>query len=332
MSNDSSADVTDSSSSSSALQPDLFGTFARFIQNTQPESEEEEDSEEEGSDSDNSISSYSESERPDRTFEPMPEHLTLPNEVQCLILSSENSQFQLLWGTYRFVCKAWKAHIESLAERQWVRTGAFAYRGYMTRDSEENKVFLSGFFTFQRLEGDTAVFADTECVDKYRKSLIKACKATAPPDVQVCGFVHDIEIPDMSVDWPALTITCPWRMFVGRILAEELRVEAYRAQRHKAMMTKVKRMPGDGLEKFQAALKLFGSHVHSSYEAVRKARIGYTDRDGDERLKHARVAAGWRLLDEEREKDEDKDKDEEDSGEEEDIDEEDEGSDGEISD
>ncbi|KAJ7777381.1 hypothetical protein B0H16DRAFT_956009 [Mycena metata] len=256
-----------------------------------------------------SISEYSESEQPDRYFDPMPEHLVLPLELQSRILSLESSQFQLLWGTYRFVCKAWKEYIEHLAKTRWVRTGAFLYAGYMTRDAEENKVFLSGSFTFNRMEDDTVFFTD-KCADKYRTAFIKACKATSPPDVELCGFVHDVEIPGMSVDWTTLTITCHWRSLVGRLFAEELRVEAHRHRTNKEMMTKVKRMPGDGMSKIEAAVRLFGKHVHGAYESVRRKRLGYTDKRGDERLKQARVAASWRLLEEEEDEDVEEEEDE----------------------
>ncbi|KAJ6581061.1 hypothetical protein B0H19DRAFT_1113481 [Mycena capillaripes] len=265
--------------------------------------DEESGSEDAGSDSeyDGSISSYSESEQPDRFFDPMPEHLTLPLELQFRILSLESSQFQLTWGTYRFVCSAWKEHIEYLSKKEWVRTGAFHYPGYMWRDAEGDKVYLGGCFSFERMDGDTAVFADTGCADEYRKAYVKACKATSPPDVELCGFVHDVPIPGMAVDWDTLTITCPWRALVGRLFAEELRVVAYRAERNKAMMTAVKRMPGDGLEKFEAAFHLFAAHVHGAYEAVRRARLGYIDTAGDERLKMERVAASWREIEDESE-------------------------------
>ncbi|KAJ6460724.1 hypothetical protein DFH09DRAFT_1229804 [Mycena vulgaris] len=258
-------------------------------------SSEEYGSEDEGSESDGSISSYSESEMPGRTFEPMPDHLVLPPELHRLVLSLESSQFQLMWGTYRFVSKAWKEHIEHLARTQWVRNATFSYRGYMIRDAEENKVFLNGCFEFRRMEGETAVF-DMTCAEKYHKELVKACKGTSPPDVEVCGFVHDVPIPDMVIDWDALTLTCPWRTLVGRVLAEELRVEAYRARAHKALMTKVKRLPGDPMARVMAALELYGAHVHDAYEAVRKERLGRTDKRGDERLKEARVVASYRLL------------------------------------
>ncbi|KAJ7230631.1 hypothetical protein GGX14DRAFT_411574 [Mycena pura] len=249
-----------------------------------------------GSESDGSISSYSDSEQPNRTFDSMPERLTLALELQRLVLSLETSQFQCTWGTYRFVCKAWKEYIMHLARTQWVRTAAFAYSGYMIRDAEYNKVFLSGFFSFKCMDGDTAVFRD-ECVEEHRVAFVKACKSTAPPDVEVCGFVHDVDIPSMSVDWDTLTITCPWRALVGRVLAEELRVEAYGAAKFKNLMTKVKRMRGNELERFTAALYLYAEHHHDSYESVRRERLGYADKEGDERLKHARVAASYRLSD-----------------------------------
>ncbi|KAJ7080925.1 hypothetical protein B0H15DRAFT_890496 [Mycena belliarum] len=274
---------------------------------------------EEGSDHEGSISSYSESENPDRSFDPMPSHLALPPELHRLVLSQESTQFQLMWGTYRFVCKAWKEHIEYLARTEWIQTAAFDYPGYMIRDAEENKVFLSGFFEFRRMDGDTAVF-DTSCAPEYHKRLVQACKRTAPPDVQVCGFVHDVPITGMTVDWDALTLSCPWRAVVARVLSEELHVEAYRARTNKAMMTEVKRMRADPMFNLEAAFRLFGAHVHGAYEAVRKERLGRTDKAGDERLKHARVAASYRLLErdessgeeEENEKESDGD-DEEDS-------------------
>ncbi|KAF7357005.1 hypothetical protein MVEN_01037100 [Mycena venus] len=257
----------------------------------------------------------------------MPEHLVLPQELQCMIISLHSKEFLLLWGTYRAVCKAWREHVEYIAKTKWVHTGAFLYAGYMARDADQNKVFLSGSFNFQRIEGDNGVFTDTDCADKYRKAYVKACKATSPPDAELCGFVHDVKIPGMSVDWDTLTITCPWRALVDGVLAEELRVEAYRKTRFKALMTQVKRMPGDGLAKFQASLKLFGAHVHGAYEAVRKARLGYTDREGDERLKQGRVAASYRALEHEEpenEDEEDEQENEDDEEDEEEVEEEDE--------
>lgn len=165
------------------------------------------------------------------------------------------------------------------------------------------------------MDGETAVFRD-ECVEEHREAFVKACKSTAPPDVEVCGFVHDVDvrppkslprlslthflspqIPSMSVDWDSLTITCPWRALVGRVLAEELRVEAYGATKFKNLMTKVKRMRGNEFERFKAALNLYSEHHHGSYETVRRERLGYADKEGDERLKHARVAASFRLSD-----------------------------------
>ncbi|KAJ7634925.1 hypothetical protein FB45DRAFT_1025831 [Roridomyces roridus] len=263
------------------------------------------------SDSDASVSSFSSSELPDESFEPMPEHLTLPLELQQRILGQETSQFQLMWGTYRFVSRAWKEHVEFLAKTEWVTTGAFEYPGYMIRHPKDGKVFLCGFFEFLRLDGDTAVF-QAECAREYHKNLVVACKATAPPDVQVCGFVHDVPIAGMEVEWKTLIITCPWRAIVGRVLAEELRVEAYRARTNRRMMTKVKRLRSGGMDKIGEALDLFAAHLHGAYAAVRKARLGRADKRGDERLKQARVAASWRLLaagDESEEEEEEEDSD-----------------------
>ncbi|KAJ7512806.1 hypothetical protein B0H11DRAFT_1898087 [Mycena galericulata] len=283
--------ASSSSSSTSSSTPDAYsGDSAEDT-----DSEQEYVSDVEGSESDGSISSFSESELPDSSFETMPEHLTLPLELQHNILSQETSQFAIMWGTYRFVCKAWKEHVEYLAKTEWVRTGAFSYEGYMIRDPEEGKVLLKGFFEFVRMDGDTAIFQD-ECAPEFHKAFVTACKATSPPDVEVCGIVHDVKIPGMSVHWKTLTITCPWRALVGRLLAEELRVDAYRARTNRVMMTKVKRLRSAGLEKVEEAVHLFAAHVHGAYEAVRKARLGRTDRRGDERLKHARVAASWRLM------------------------------------
>ncbi|KAF8187330.1 hypothetical protein K438DRAFT_1972958 [Mycena galopus ATCC 62051] len=45
----------------------------------------------------------------------------------------------------------------------------------------------------------------------------------------------------MSVDWDTLTITCPWRPLIGRVMAEGLRVDAYRKKAQHEMMSATKR-------------------------------------------------------------------------------------------
>jgi hypothetical protein len=116
----------------------------------------------------------------------------------------------------------------------------------------------------------------------------------------------------MSVDWDTLTITCSWRALVGRVFAEELRVDAYRASTLEAMMTKVKEIPGEGMDRIQAVFHLLGNSFQGPYEAVRKERLGYTDKHGDERLKQERAAISWRLLEEEDNEDVEDDEDDED--------------------
>ncbi|KAJ6616040.1 hypothetical protein B0H10DRAFT_1413968 [Mycena sp. CBHHK59/15] len=271
-----------------------------------------EDSGDEGSGS--SVSSFSESEMPDKSFDPMPVRLTLPIELHRLVLSWETSQYQIMWRTYRLVCKAWKEQVEFLAKTEWILYSGFNYPGYMILQQydSDGKVFLNGDFTFQRMEGDTAIF-QTDCAAEYKKELVRACKATAPPDVEVCEMVHDVEISGMVVDWDTLTISCPWRPLIGRVVAEELRVAAYRARSHKVLMTAAKRMRrrcgGDvDLDGFQTMLTMFAEHWQAAYVAVRLERRGRADKRGDERLKHARQAASIRMMwggEEEKEREED---------------------------
>ncbi|KAJ7513301.1 hypothetical protein B0H11DRAFT_1843736 [Mycena galericulata] len=270
--------------------------------------EEDEDSQNESqgdfeSDDDaSSVSSFNENDMPSRSFDPMPAHLTLPVELHRVILSCETNRYHEPWGTYRFVCKTWKEHIEFLAKTEWIRDASFTYPGEMIWDPTVGKVSLSGDFTFQRLDGDLAVFRILECAPEFKKDLIKACKRTSPPDVEIGDIVHDVEIPDMSVDWDNLTLTCPWRSVIGRVLAEELRVEAHRKLSHHAMMTTAKlarrRAPGGQVDMntMLDMFKLFANKSLDAYAAVRTARRGGADKKGDERLKMARHVASMRDL------------------------------------
>jgi hypothetical protein len=104
----------------------------------------------------------------------------------------------------------------------------------------------------------------------------------------------------MSVDWDTLTLTCPWRTVIARVLAEELRVEAYRKLSH-GKITAAKRMRhqcgGDvGLDNMMKMFHIFGQNYLAAYVAVRKARLGRADPEGDERLKRARQASSFRGL------------------------------------
>ncbi|KAF7365956.1 hypothetical protein MVEN_00471000 [Mycena venus] len=242
-----------------------------------------------------SVSSWSESESPDPSFASMPEDLILPVELHRRILYSSD-RYEDLWGTYRLVCKAWKEDVERLAKKEWIRKTTFNYPGGTMWDPKIGKVVLNGDFTFQRLDGDVAIFAITDCDDEYRKPLIRACKRVGPPDVYVDEIIHDVPIPGMSVDWDTLTLTCHWRTVIARVLAEELRVEAHRWRNHKKMMTLAKRARarcgGDvDMDTFSEMLGVFGQHYLDAYVQVRKERLGRTDRKGDERLKMARFIA-----------------------------------------
>ncbi|KAJ7733681.1 hypothetical protein B0H16DRAFT_1732234 [Mycena metata] len=228
-----------------------------------------------------SVSSWSESESPDDSFEPMPENLTLPIELHRRILYSDDGlRYEDLWGLCRLVCHAWKADVEHLAKTQWLQETYFLYPGDMmacTWDPQYGKVILDGDFTFQRLEGETA---------------------HVRPDVHVDELVHDVPIPGMSVDWDALTLTCPWRAVIRRVLAEELRVAAHRSRSHKKMMTLAKRARGRcggdvDMDTFSEMIEVFGKNYLDAYVVVRRERLGRADPEGDERLKMARFVASF---------------------------------------
>ncbi|KAJ6593057.1 hypothetical protein B0H19DRAFT_12044 [Mycena capillaripes] len=234
---------------------------------------------------------------PDRSFAPMPERLTLPAELHRVVLSCETDRYHYMWGTYRFVCKAWKEHVEFLAKTEWIREASFNYSGEMIWDPTVGKVFLNGDFTLQRFEGDVAIFQILDCAPEFKKPLISVCKRTAPPDIQVGSIVHDVEIPEMSVDWDTLTIACPWRPLIARLMAEELRVEAHRELSHRAMMSAAKRArhaAAGGEVDMGTMMRLFQMFANKgleAYVAVRVARTGRADKEGDERLKLVRSAA-----------------------------------------
>ncbi|KAF8172220.1 hypothetical protein K438DRAFT_1981669 [Mycena galopus ATCC 62051] len=232
----------------------------------------------------------------------MPEHLVLPPELHRLVLACETELYHDAWGTYRLVCKAWKEHVEFLAKTEWIWDATFHYPGEMMRVPGHGKVFFNGDFSFQRLEGDSAIFQVVDCAAEFKKQLIEICKRSPPPDVEIGDIVDDVEISEMSVDWDTLTITCPWRPLVGRLMAEELRVQAYRHQSNREMMTAAKRVrhaaPGGevGLDVMMNFMEMFADKWLEAYVAVRTARHGRSDRRGDERLKLARQAASMRDL------------------------------------
>ncbi|KAF8186063.1 hypothetical protein K438DRAFT_2019836 [Mycena galopus ATCC 62051] len=107
-------------------------------------------------------------------------------------------------------------------------------------DPKIGKAFLSGGFTFQCLDGEFAIF-QTLCAPELQKDLVEICKRHSPPDVTEGEIVHNVEIPEMSVDWDTLTLTCPWRSLIGRVMTEELRVEALQEQSNRETMTAAKR-------------------------------------------------------------------------------------------
>ncbi|KAF8194479.1 hypothetical protein K438DRAFT_1969092 [Mycena galopus ATCC 62051] len=232
----------------------------------------------------------------------MPDHLVLPAELHRLVLACQRDGYHHVWGKYRFVCKAWKEHIESLAKTEWIRDTTLYYPGEMIWDEKIGKVFLNGDFSFQRLEGDSAIFQITDCAPEFKRQLIEVCEPCYAPDVQVDDVVHDVEIPEMSVDWDTLTITCPWRPLIGRVMAEELRVDAYRKKAQNEMMSATKRAkraaPGGNVD-FGTLMELFKNFAKKGqdvYVAVRTVRWGNLDRAGDQRLKSARQAESMRGL------------------------------------
>ncbi|KAJ6480549.1 hypothetical protein C8R47DRAFT_1074290 [Mycena vitilis] len=247
-----------------------------------------------------SVSSFSESDMPNGSFAPMPARLTLPAELHRTVLALETRGYHEMWGTYRFVSKAWKESVEFLAKTEWIKDARFVYPGETIWDPKVGKVFLEGEFTFQRFDGEIAVFQMLDCAEEFKRPLIRLCKLTAFPDVQVGDIVHDVEITGMSVDWDTLTITCPWRELIGRLMAEELRVAAHRKRAAHEMMSAAKRArraAPDGEVDMGTIMELFGmfaGKTTDAYVAVRTARHGVGDRQGDERLKMARQAAAMR--------------------------------------
>ncbi|KAJ7657232.1 hypothetical protein DFH06DRAFT_1473223 [Mycena polygramma] len=259
------------------------------------ESEGNNDSDEDAS----SVSSFRDSEFADSSFAPMPARLALPLELQRAVLSFEDTWYQEMWGTYRFVCKAWKESVEFSAKTEWLREASFDYPGEVW-DATDGRTRMGGYFEFQRLEGELAVFQILDCSEKDKKSLIKACKRTKNPDVQVGEIVHDVEIPGISIEWDTLTITCAWRVLIGRVMAEELRVEAHRELSQHAMMGAAKRArrtaPGGevDMDTMMDLFKMFANNMQDAYVAVRTQRRGGADPRGDERLKKARFVASMR--------------------------------------
>ncbi|KAJ6480531.1 hypothetical protein C8R47DRAFT_1197987 [Mycena vitilis] len=268
-------------------------------QEDEDEHEDLHDGSEGNNDSDDdasTVSSFRDSELADRSFAPMPERLALPLELQRAVLSFEDTWYQEMWGTYRFVCKAWKESVEFLAKTEWLREAGFDYPGDMW-DATDERTRMGGYFEFQRLEGELAVFQILDCSEEDKESLIEACERIRTPDVEVGGIVHDVEIPGISVDWDTLTIICPWRVLIGRVMAEELRVEAHRQLSQHAMMGAAKRArrtaPGGevDMDTMMDMFKMFANNMLDAYVAVRTERRGRADPRGDERLKKARFVA-----------------------------------------
>jgi hypothetical protein len=242
-----------------------------------------------------------------------------------------------LTSTETLVCKAWQEQVEFLAKTEWIRDTTFNYPGEMIVSfifhslayllipghaqwhPERGKVYLDGNFTFQRLEGELAIFQITDCAPEFVEQLVEVCQATLVPDVEVGEIVHDVEvglslsttlpelyrptqIKQMSVEWDTLTLTCPWRIVIASVLAEELRVVAYRRRAHKEMMTTTKRLRhkagGDlGLDDLMKMMRSYQERFLAAYVEVRKARRGGSDKRGDERLKIARQVASMHELD-----------------------------------
>ncbi|KAJ7642366.1 hypothetical protein DFH06DRAFT_1214602 [Mycena polygramma] len=261
------------------------------------------DSSDQGYDSDASlatVSSYNESDnpRPDVPFSPMPAHLALPLKLQYLILSEEDTAHDLMWGSYRLVCKAWKERVEHLAKSQWVPDSCITYLASVKRAPGESRIY--GAFTFQRFADDeTAIFAILHTPSDCVEPLIKACKAATPPEVEVYYIVHDVEIPGMVVDWDTLTLTCPWRSLIACVLAEELKVRAHRSANLKTLLSKGKRLQRSGadlLSSIELIAHMFAEHVGNAYSAVRTARRGVRDKKGDKRLHEARLQAEHKWL------------------------------------
>ncbi|KAJ7486765.1 hypothetical protein FB451DRAFT_1168164 [Mycena latifolia] len=246
-----------------------------------------------------SCSSWSESETPEASFDAMPARLTLPLELQRLVLSYDISEYHEMWGTHRLVCKAWKEQVEFLARTEWIRETTFDYPGDTIWDPEHGKVYLNGDFTFQRLEGELAVFQIMGCAPEFREALVDVCQDWPVPDVEVGETVHDVEIDGMVIDWDTLTLTCGWRTVIGRVLAEELRVDAHRARSHAEMMTAAKRMRHKcgadvGVDNLVKMMRVFAANYLAAYVAVRRARLGRADKPGEKRLKMARHMASFR--------------------------------------
>ncbi|KAK7045156.1 hypothetical protein R3P38DRAFT_2882832 [Favolaschia claudopus] len=202
-----------------------------------------------------SASFWSESERADRSFAPMPERLALPLELHRLIIYHSN-EFEDMWGNWRLVCAFWRDEVEHLAKTEWIRQVDFRY----------NLGKLNGNFHFQRLEEDEAIFAAYKRAMSYHSSLTNAMRRCGPPAVKLGFIIHDIPTPELSFDYVNLTLTCPWRAVIRRVLGEELRVQA------------------------QCAVDDSGKNYEDACVVVRRERMGRADRRGDEWLKAERFA------------------------------------------
>ncbi|KAK6981606.1 hypothetical protein R3P38DRAFT_416576 [Favolaschia claudopus] len=282
----------------------------------QPDPEYDGDDSPDEWDDSSSVSSWSQSDEPE-AFAPMPPALTLPVELQRLILHLSD-RYEDLWGTYRLVCKDWKLEVERMAKMVWIRETSFYFPGALIYDTEkEREVRLDADFTFTHLDGDMAIFKITKdnCKTKYLDTRVVAC-TRGVPDVQVDELVHDVPIPGLSIDWPTLTLTAPWRPTIARVLAEELRVTAHRATPYKKLMTLAKRAQSASVEKMTEYMYLYAEMYLDAYVAVRTKRRGKRDGRGDERLKMTRFVASWKGDEDEKEdKNENKNKKDEQSGE-----------------
>ncbi|KAJ7662428.1 hypothetical protein B0H17DRAFT_1093457, partial [Mycena rosella] len=145
----------------------------------------------------------------------MPARLTLPLELHRLVLSHETTAYSWMWGSCRLgmwvpslfmpiltalqVCKVWQEQVEFLAKTEWTRNTTFDYPGEMRWFPKHGQVYLDGEFTFQRLEGDLAIFQQTDCDPDFREALAEVCQAAPRPDVEVGEIIHDVEIDGMSV-------------------------------------------------------------------------------------------------------------------------------------
>ncbi|PBP26336.1 hypothetical protein BUE80_DR002637 [Diplocarpon rosae] len=230
----------------------------------------------------------------------------LPNELWIRILENLNADEDLptLWKSCRQVSTAFKAITESIfREKHLPRTrlgfylGEYVEVGNALQDDEIRH--LAAGFEFSSLCGDraTAIFSADEDLPenlqprikkRLREYLVRADILVPQHTVQIRRDINDGPIPNLSIEYEKLELSCDWRKLFSIFYNEEFLYRAITAKTLKErepllaeLKAEVDRGQMDPRVVMQQSLTMFGEDLKTSRKLARRARIIWQCKEHD---------------------------------------------------